>query len=117
MPRSPRRACGFPGCPCLAEEGKQYCAEHERQENARYDRYTRFPDHGKKYGNTWQRIRKRYAAAHPLCEMCLKEGRYTPVEEVHHIVPLSRGGTNAESNLMSLCRSRHTKIHIRLGDR
>lgn len=117
MPRSPRRACGFPGCPRLAEEGKQYCAEHERQENARYDRYSRAPDHGKKYGSTWQRVRKRYAAAHPLCEMCLKEGRYTPVEEVHHILPVSRGGTNAESNLMSLCRSCHTKIHIRLGDR
>ena len=59
----------------------------------------------------------RYAAAHPLCEMCLKEGRLTPVEEVHHIVPLSQGGTHRNDNLMSLCQSCHTKIHHELGDR
>jgi hypothetical protein len=35
----------------------------------------------------------------------------TAVEEVHHIIPLSEGGTNDESNLMSLCRSCHEKIH------
>ncbi|MGI6512117.1 MAG: HNH endonuclease signature motif containing protein [Catenisphaera adipataccumulans] len=35
----------------------------------------------------------------------MKQGRYVAVEEVHHIVPLSEGGTNDESNLMSLCRS------------
>ena len=59
----------------------------------------------------------RYAAAHPLCEMCLKEGRLTPVEEVHHIVPLSQGGTHRNDNLMSLCQSCHTKLHHELGDR
>ena len=62
-------------------------------------------------------IRDRYAAAHPLCERCLKEGRYTPVEEVHHIVPISKGGDHRESNLMSLCQSCHTKIHVEMGDR
>jgi 5-methylcytosine-specific restriction protein A len=49
--------------------------------------------------------------------MCLKEGRYVAVEEVHHIKPLSQGGTHAESNLMSLCQSCHMKIHMELGDR
>lgn len=58
-----------------------------------------------------------YAAAHPLCERCLKEGRYTPVDEVHHILPISKGGDHRESNLMSLCQSCHTKIHIEMGDR
>ena len=117
MPKWSRRGCSFPGCPRLAEKGTQYCAEHEKQENARYDKYVRSPDHGKKYGNAWQHVRKRYVAAHPLCEECLKEGRFTPVEEVHHILPVSRGGPNEETNLMSLCRSCHVKIHIRLGDR
>ena len=41
----------------------------------------------------------------------------TPVEEVHHIVPISRGGTHAADNLMSLCQSCHNKIHHDLGDR
>ena len=62
-------------------------------------------------------IRDRYAAEHPLCEMCLKEGRLTPVQEVHHILPVSKGSTHARDNLMSLCQSCHTKIHHGLGDR
>ena len=41
----------------------------------------------------------------------------TKVEEVHHILPLSRGGTNDEDNLMSLCKSCHSKIHADRGDR
>ena len=43
---------------------------------------------------TWKRIRDRYVSTHPLCEMCLKDGRYAKTEEVHHIKPLSEGGTH-----------------------
>lgn len=82
-----------------------------------YNRYARSPDSNKKYGRAWKRIRDRYAAAHPLCERCLKEGRLTPVEEVHHIVPVTQGGDHRESNLMSLCQSCHNKMHHELGDR
>ena len=82
-----------------------------------YDRYERSPDFHKKYGRAWKRIRDSYAAEHPLCEQCLKEGRVVPVDEVHHILPVSRGGTHTRSNLMSLCRSCHNKIHIEMGDR
>ncbi|HDH7443307.1 TPA: HNH endonuclease [Escherichia coli] len=37
-----------------------------------------------------------------------------PAVEVHHIVPLSRGGTNTMSNLLSLCKSCHDKRHNHL---
>jgi len=46
-----------------------------------------------------------------------KENRMIKVEEVHHILPLSRGGTSDEDNLMSLCKSCHSKIHVKSGDR
>ena len=117
MPRKPRRPCGHPGCPRLAAPGGQYCEEHTKTERDRYNRYERAPDINKKYGRAWKRIRDRDAAAHPLCEMCLKEGRLTPVEEVHHILPISQGGDHRQSNLMSLCQSCHTKLHRELGDR
>lgn len=39
------------------------------------------------------------------------------MEEVHHILPVSRGGRHNKENLMSLCRSCHNKIHIEMGDR
>lgn len=83
----------------------------------RYDKCRRAPDHHKKYGREWQRIRDRYATAHPYCERCLEEGRMTLMDEVHHIVPISKGGTHDPENLMSLCQSCHNRIHLELGDR
>lgn len=52
-----------------------------------------------------------------LCQDCLKEGRYTPAEEVHHIEPLTPENINSPSvslnpdNLISLCRECHKKRH------
>lgn len=92
MPRRPQRPCSYPGCPNRCDG--QYCEEHSKQMNRRYNKFVRPADSNKKYGRAWREIRKRYATAHPLCEICLKEGRLNPVEEVHHIVPVSRGGTN-----------------------
>lgn len=115
MPRKPKHPCAYPGCPNLTDG--EYCERHRKQARREYDRYERAADVNKKYGRAWQRIRARYATAHPLCEQCLKEGRITPVEEVHHVLPVSKGGTHAEDNLMSLCRSCHNKIHHELGDR
>ncbi len=42
---------------------------------------------------------KKKILAHPLCEICLKENKNDKVEEVHHILPLSSGGTNDEEIL------------------
>ena len=115
MPSKPKRPCSYPGCPHLTE--KQFCPVHEKTERRKYDKYERSPTVNKTYGRAWKRIRDRYAEQHPLCERCLEDGRLTPVDEVHHILPVSKGGTHEASNLMSLCRSCHNKIHHELGDR
>ena len=115
MPRKPKRPCSYPGCPNLTDG--RFCPEHEKKEAKRYEKYDRDPNTKRRYGRAWKRIRDRYATEHPLCEMCLQEGRLTPVQEVHHILPVSKGGTHARDNLMSLCQSCHTKIHHDLGDR
>ncbi len=52
-----------------------------------------------------------------LCEECQKQGRLTPAEEVHHILPLSHGGTNNTNNLMALCKPCHSRITVEMGDR
>ena len=116
MPYKPKRPCAYPGCGRLAER-EQYCAEHQKVMDKQYNQHERDPASNKRYGRAWKRIRDRYVHKHPLCEQCLKKGRYVAVEEVHHILPLSEGGTNEESNLMSLCRSCHEKIHRERGDR
>ena len=116
MPYKPKRPCAFPGCGRLAES-KQYCAEHQKVVTKQYNRYERDPASNKRYGRAWKRIRDRYIKSHPLCEECEKQGRLTPVQEVHHRVPLSKGGTHERSNLVSLCHSCHMKAHGELGTR
>ena len=115
MPKKPKRPCAWPGCPKLADG--QYCDEHRKTAGRQYNRYSRESDVHRKYGRTWKRIRDRYAAEHPFCEQCYSEGRIKLMDEVHHVVPVSCGGTHEYSNLMSLCRSCHNRIHIEMGDR
>lgn len=70
-----------------------------------------------KYGREWKRLRDKYVKYHPYCERCLANGIQTPVEEVHHILPIYKGGKNNPENLMSVCKKCHIQIHIELGDR
>lgn len=108
MPRKPKRPCSFPGCPELVDG--RFCAAHEQEENRRYEKYQRDPETRKRYGRSWRKIRKLFITAHPLCEECLRLGKVKAADEVHHIVPLREGGTHSFSNLMSLCKSCHSKI-------
>ena len=62
----------------------------------------RTPEMKKRYNGVWPAIRRRYITAHPLCEMCRREGRITPAAEVHHILPLADGGTHDPENLMDI---------------
>ena len=115
MPRKPKQPCGYPGCPELSEG--RYCEKHRKLVAKNYETYTRNPELKKKYNSRWKQVRDRYVRLHPFCERCLEQGRLTAVQEVHHIVPLARGGTHNAGNLMSLCRSCHNKIHHEMGDR
>lgn len=115
MPKKPKRPCSHPGCPNLTDG--RFCEEHARLENKRYEKYDRDPAVRRRYGRAWKRIRDRYITAHPMCEECVRHGKLTPAEEVHHILPLSRGGNHNEENLMSLCKSCHSAITARDGDR
>jgi 5-methylcytosine-specific restriction protein A len=87
--------------------------------NAEYEQYGRTYDSSERYGKNWRPIRDRYIAQHPLCEDCLQYGLRPPgrSEEVHHIKPLSKGGTNAASNLRALCKSCHSRHTAGEGDR
>lgn len=87
MPRKPKHPCGYPGCPELTD--RQYCPAHQKLVTSQYNRHGRTPEMKKRYNGAWPAIRRRFIAAHPLCEMCRREGRVTAAAEVHHIVPLS----------------------------
>ena len=95
----------------------RFCEEHARLEARRYEKYDRGPETKRRYGRTWKCIRNSYATAHPLCELCLKQGRYVRAEKIHHIRPMSEGGTHARENLIALCKSCHAIIQAERGER
>ena len=115
MPRMPLSPCAWPGCPNLS--AGQYCDEHAKRARRTVESFSRPPGNRARYGRAWRRAREAYARAHPFCERCFEQGRMTPLDEVHHIVPVEEGGGDEESNLMSVCRSCHNKIHHLRGDR
>ena len=55
--------------------------------------------------------------AYGICQLCKKpapflDSKGAPYLEVHHIVWLSRGGTDSTDNAVALCPNCHTKMHI-----
>lgn len=115
MPRKPKKPCAYPGCPNLTES--RYCEQHEKLTNKQYNNYQRGYDPADRYGAAWRKVRNLYISMHPLCEKCYRQGRATPAQEVHHIVPLSKGGTHSFDNLMALCKPCHSRITAESGDR
>ena len=106
MPYKPRHPCGQPGCPELVPAGKKYCDKHK----ALHPEEIRSAA-GRGYDSRWQKARKRFLQAHPLCEQCLKEGRYTKATVVDHVVP-HRGDPKLfwdEGNWQALCKRCHDK--------
>ena len=106
LPRIPNHPCAHPGCPRLVPKGKKYCDEHtalhpEEKRSASL----------RGYGSRWQKARKRYLEAHPLCVECLKEGRYEKATDVDHIIA-HRGDPLLfwdESNWQALCHRHHSE--------
>jgi 5-methylcytosine-specific restriction endonuclease McrA len=58
-------------------------------------------------GRKRQRIRALVLSANPLCVHCQQEGKVALAEEVDHILPLHKGGTDDFGNLQGLCQSHH----------
>ena len=117
MPMKPKRPCRMTSCRNFAVEGNCYCKEHKRQMDKYYEKFQRGYKPSERYDKVWRLIRDKYIAKHPMCEMCMEEGKATIAKVVHHKLPLSQGGTHDEYNLMSLCPHHHGKIHGELGDR
>lgn len=67
----------------------------------------------------WLRLRAWKFACNPLCEMCLKENKIIPAEDIHHITSFMSTDDPAQrnflaydyDNLMSLCKQCHQAVH------
>lgn len=68
----------------------------------------------------WGKLRNKYYKEHPLCEECLKEGKYVPADDIHHIKHFMSGKTEQqrlallldENNLKALCKFHHKCEHF-----
>jgi 5-methylcytosine-specific restriction protein A len=98
-----RKLCSHPGCPRLTAPGSSYCDRHGPPPD------TRLPASQRGYDRDWRGVRDDYLASFPLCSECAQEGRPVLATEVHHILPLAKGGTHDWDNLQALCHSCHTK--------
>ena len=115
MPYKPKKPCKYPGCNRLTDGS--YCTEHARMMYRKYNQERRPQEINERYNNDeWRAIRETYIVSHPFCEICRKYGRVVRAAEVHHIKPLAEGGTNAFTNLISLCHHCQARIHAERGD-
>ena len=117
MPMKPKRPCGYPGCPNLTDG--RYCEEHKKLTDSQYNRYGR-DDFSKGFYKTpeWRKARKLQLARQPLCEECLKAGKFVKATMVDHIVPIKQGGDKFnQDNLQSLCWSCHSRKSAKEGSR
>jgi 5-methylcytosine-specific restriction enzyme A len=103
------RPCKHTGCPNLTRNPSGYCEEHI-QEYKQHDRY-RPNAHARGYNSQWERFRLQYLSVHPLCQDCLRQGKYTPATEIHHVKKLRYYPALKydDNNLIGLCHDCHSK--------
>jgi len=117
MPWKPKQPCRHPGCPKLVYG--RYCEEHKKLRDKEYNLYER-DDFTKSFYKTleWKIVRKNQLTIQPLCEECLKHGKFIKAEMVDHIVPIKQGGDKfSPNNLQSLCWSCHSRKSAKEGSR
>lgn len=102
MPWMSPHPCRYPGCGTLIRGGSGYCSDHRSQARKREDE-RRPSAHARGYTREWRVRRAAWLADHPDCVKCGE-----PATEVDHIVPLSAGGADDESNYQSLCKTHHS---------
>lgn len=112
MALRPKTICNWAGCGKTIDQGR-YCQKHEElfqaQENKR--KSIRNADYSRMYSWNWRKYSQNYIKAHPLCRICLEDGKIIPATEVDHIIP-HKGDKDlfwAEDNHQALCKPCHSR--------
>lgn len=111
MPTAAGHPCGNRGCPAVVPRGARFCPAHEKAREKALDQ-ERGSAAARGYGARWRRLRAMFLARHPLCvdPELRHPGRVVVATDVDHITPKAQGGSDAFSNLRSLCHSCHSAI-------
>lgn len=111
MPSKLKKPCAHQSCPSLAASGERYCDKHKSANKIYYQQKKRINSERnlREDSRRWRRLRLIYLRANPLCVECEKHKELVPATEVHHIIDVVRGGSDAEENLEALCKSCHSR--------
>lgn len=102
MPALIPRSCRKRGCPGTTTDRSGYCNKHRNEGWQRHQKGKSRHERG--YGSKWDIIRLRILTRDKhLCQYCLRSHRVVEAKTVDHVVPKAHGGTDADSNLESLC--------------
>lgn len=111
MPARLKRACRKHGCAGTTTHRSGYCDRH-LAENSNWDQWQQGKGNTTQrgYGGSWPKIRQRILRRdRHLCQSCLQKGIVKEGKHVDHIIPKAQGGTNADSNLQTLCVACHRR--------
>ncbi len=103
------RPCIEPSCPRLAATGSR-CPEHERQHKLARDAQRPSGSGLKVSGSTrgYRKARAIQLRHEPVCQVV---GCSQAAVTVHHLTPREHGGTDAPTNLVSVCKDCHKAAH------
>ena len=106
MPQRPLKPCAVPGCSTLTRE--RCCEAHAKQRQQEQDE-RRGSSAQRGYGYRWQQARARFLQKHPLCVLCLANGKTEAATVVDHKTP-HRGDDKLfwdQENWQPLCKMHH----------
>lgn len=108
MPNAPLHPCNHPRCPALVPRGESYCEEHKKELRYKQDQ-TRPGARQRGYTAVWEKVRKSFLSANPICERCKANNEIVLARLVHH---RDRNPKNNEwANLEALCTTCHDAEH------
>jgi 5-methylcytosine-specific restriction protein A len=109
MPTQAGRPCNNRTCSGIVRGGVcSKCGSQRRgSDKALDDRRGTAAQRG--YDATWHKLRRMQLSREPLCRDCSQEHHVTLASEVHHIIAKRNGGEDSFNNLMSLCKTHHSR--------
>ena len=114
----PKKICNTAGCSELIDMDKNRCSKHVSV-HVEYNKHRRDKERDKFYhSKAWKLKREEVLSAYGgLCQMCKDNGLIVDAKIVDHIVELSDGGEELDTdNLIPLCISCHnskTSIEVK----
>lgn len=106
------RPCRHTGCPNLVTSRSQkgYCDDHASERTNWYKHSQGLSSAQRGYGYHWRKLRERVLERDKYlcqCEECKQTGRVRAANDVDHIIPKAKGGTDSLSNLRAINKERH----------